>query len=92
MSVSLAEGVCLSASLAFLDLAVTLLAEVLLGVSLAADPLRLFPSSFSLRASPESRRDSHWTVAFLFGKELTTTSGDTLEDGEGVKGSLSRLS
>ena len=27
-------------------------------------------------------------VAFLFAKELTTTSGDTLEDGEGVEASL----
>ena len=27
-------------------------------------------------------------VAILFAKELTTTSGDTLEDGEGVEASL----
>ena len=27
-------------------------------------------------------------MAFLFAKELTTTSGDTLEDGEGVEASL----
>ena len=27
-------------------------------------------------------------MAFLFVKELTTTSGDTLEDGEGVEASL----
>ena len=27
-------------------------------------------------------------MAFIFAKELTTTSGDTLEDGEGVEASL----
>ena len=53
----------------FLSFSAAFLAEVLLGVSLPADLLSLFPSPSALGALPDSREVSPWTVAFLFTEE-----------------------
>ena len=87
LPVPLAKGRCLSVSLAFLAFAAAFLAEVLLGVSLAADLLGLFPSPSALGAPPDSRRVSHWTVAFLFAEEQAITPGVPPEGEEGVEAS-----
>ena len=81
-------GACFPASLAFLGLTGSLLAGVLLGVSLEACLLGLFPSPSSLVAPPESWRGSLWFVAFLLVRELGSILGSTPGGGEGVGGIL----
>ena len=81
-------GVCFPASLAFLGLTGSLLAGVLLGVSLEACLLGLFPFPSSLVAPPESCRGSLWFVAFLLARELGSILGSTPGGGEGVGGIL----
>ena len=69
-------------SLVFLSFSAAFLAEVLLGVSLPADLLSLFPSPCALGALPDSREISPWTVAFLFTEEQVIAPGVPPE-GEG---------
>ena len=69
----------------FLSFSATFLAEVLLGVSLPADLLSLFPSPCALGALPDSGEMSPWTVAFLFTEERVIAPGVSPEGEGGVK-------
>ena len=75
----------MSVSLAFLSFSAAFLAEVLLGVSLTADLLSLFPSPSALGAPPDSRRVSPWTVAFLFAEGRAIAPGVPPEGEGGVE-------
>ena len=69
----------------FLSFSASFLAKVLLGVSLSADFLSLFPSPCALGALPDSGEMSPWTVAFLFTEERVIAPGVPPEGEGGVE-------
>ena len=82
-SVLVARERRLSLSAVFLSLSAAFLAEVLLGVSLSADFLGLFPPPGVLGALPDSGEMFPWIVAFLFTEERVVAP-DVSSEGEGV--------